>query len=276
MPLSAGHEFSERPFVLGSLVGLRHVIPAQDAEGRFVQGPHAQYRYRPGENVADCNVDERARWLRRKTEWEKREQATADGTYQRTFQPGRVPGVVVSRIELERFKQAAEDEKLELGLQILNRNFVRHFASMTGNDDLIVVQEPLLPYKPKPFLDPEPQDSHRAGTGTCTCGFYAYFDTGGGYQYGSHANMGCIVEGYGLTVVGSRGFRSEKLKILALIKSKDCYADSALQVQTFEQLMSYPRRNEEQVQIARYYDVPLFDTLDQALAEYPLTKPEEA
>lgn len=276
MPLEQGHQFSERPFVLGSLVGLRHVTPDTDEEGLYLRGPHAGYRYRPGTNIAGCDLNAKARWERQKKEWDERERARAKGEHQREFTPSRSPGISVTRSDIERFTRAAQDDKLDEGLRILNRHFARHFAGMTGNDDLIIVRQPLVPYEPKPFPDPEPEDgTHRAGSTECTCGFYAYFEIGSGslqFRYGG--NMTSIVEGFGLTVVGTRGFRCEKLRLLALVKSPDCFdANTNL---TAESLLTQVKRNVEQVEIAKYYGVPLFDNVGQALAEYPLTKPEDA
>lgn len=69
-------------------------------------------------------------------------------------------------------------------------------------------------------------DAHRLVTVDCTCGFYAYFDGSDDYMSSmaapglpGEARVEAIVEGYGACVVGSRGFRAEKLRLVAIIRS---------------------------------------------------------
>lgn len=50
--------------------------------------------------------------------------------------------------------------------------------------------------------------------GKCGCGFYAYYD--GSNDYRSDARVSAVVEGYGETVIGTRGFRAGKARVLAL------------------------------------------------------------
>lgn len=50
----------------------------------------------------------------------------------------------------------------------------------------------------------------------CTCGFYAYHSGLNEYD-GSPNSVAAVVEGYGHMVVGDRGFRAGKARILALI-----------------------------------------------------------
>lgn len=49
---------------------------------------------------------------------------------------------------------------------------------------------------------------------TCKCGFYGFYD--GSNDYKSDSTVSAVVEGYGETVIGTRGFRSMKAKIVAL------------------------------------------------------------
>lgn len=99
---------------------------------------------------------------------------------------------------------------------------------------------------------------HDVGSLTCECGFYAYFD--GGDDYHSKASMAVtgIVEGYGHVVAGVRGFRAEKARVLALIKPK---RDVLVGQRLWEQVAH------------NYVDVPTFKTVNQALAEHPLSDP---
>jgi hypothetical protein len=48
----------------------------------------------------------------------------------------------------------------------------------------------------------------------CACGFYAYLN--GHNEYNHVSRVTGIIEGYGETLIGTRGFRAQKAKILAL------------------------------------------------------------
>jgi hypothetical protein len=97
----------------------------------------------------------------------------------------------------------------------------------------------------------------------CSCGFYAYLNGVNEYhmmgQLMSMALTGRIrvtgiVEGYGETFIGTRGFRAKKAKIVAL------YAGS----ETARQLLA-----------RQYPDVPIYRSLLAMRAEYPPTKVDE-
>lgn len=49
----------------------------------------------------------------------------------------------------------------------------------------------------------------------CTCGFYAYYD-GGDNQYAEKGTVHGVIEAWGETTIGSRGFRASSARILAL------------------------------------------------------------
>jgi len=49
---------------------------------------------------------------------------------------------------------------------------------------------------------------------TCRCGFYGYFD--GSDDYHDNARVTAVVEAYGEVVIGTRGFRAMKARIVAL------------------------------------------------------------
>lgn len=48
----------------------------------------------------------------------------------------------------------------------------------------------------------------------CACGFYAYTDRSN--EYANPSTATAVVEGYGRTIVGTRGFRAQKARIVAL------------------------------------------------------------
>lgn len=56
--------------------------------------------------------------------------------------------------------------------------------------------------------------------GTCSCGFYGYFD--GSDDYHDRGRISAVVEAYGEVVIGTRGFRAMKARILAIrVKAED-------------------------------------------------------
>jgi len=83
----------------------------------------------------------------------------------------------------------------------------------------------------------------------CAHGFYGYYEGSNDY-YEAGRVMG-VVEGYGETVIGSRGFRAAKARIVALHIPAD---------------VSVPRRR----LLARNYpELPTFDSFDAMVAEFP-------
>lgn len=71
------------------------------------------------------------------------------------------------------------------------------------------VQVPVAP-EPAPVPAPDPPHSYE----TCKCGFYAYYD--GSDDYHQEGYISGVVEGYGETLIGTRGFRAMKARIVAL------------------------------------------------------------
>jgi hypothetical protein len=86
----------------------------------------------------------------------------------------------------------------------------------------------------------------------CTCGFYAYHDGVADYHPISYCIEG-IIDGYGLTTVGTRGFRCEKARIVALL------------------IRDSDRRNLPRCSLVErnYPDVPVFRKRKQMLAAFP-------
>jgi len=63
---------------------------------------------------------------------------------------------------------------------------------------------------------------HQVASHSCGCGFYAYYDR----RHNPHHDKGQVlglVEGYGVMTVGSRGFRAEKARIVALVKTRGAF-----------------------------------------------------
>ena len=59
---------------------------------------------------------------------------------------------------------------------------------------------------------------HQVGQLSCGCGYYAYFDLEANPFHDPYGNVYGLIQGYGVTTVGTRGFRAEKAKLLALIR----------------------------------------------------------
>jgi hypothetical protein len=110
----------------------------------------------------------------------------------------------------------------------------------------------------------------------CSCGFWAY--TNGRNDYyegligqGGMAHVTGIVEAFGKCVVGPKGFRAGKAVIRALVLPAKIHPR---QTPTPEQQSHVQRIVRESM--ARFYPgVPVFSTLAQAMAEYPLTATDE-
>lgn len=85
----------------------------------------------------------------------------------------------------------------------------------------------------------------------CQCGFWAYDEAG----FQNHGRIVGLIEGFGRTTVGTKGFRSEKARIVALAK----HADG-----TSELTMS------EQVRLAQLYPtVEFFENVEEMVTAHP-------
>lgn len=148
-------DFSDRPFVAGSLTGVRSF--RVDSLGRLT-GVHQRTVFMPGENVGECR------------------------------------GMAHALANL----QVAMSRSMTY--------------SLGGGLVFPAGEQP----KPAPEPKSEPEPTHQVGGLGCACGFYAYFD--GDNTYHQHGQVEAVVQGYGVTTVGSRGFRAEKSRLLALVR----------------------------------------------------------
>lgn len=83
----------------------------------------------------------------------------------------------------------------------------------------------------------------------CRCGFYGYYDGSNNYYRAGYISG--VVEGYGEAVMGSRGFRVMKARIVALSVDSNVPVNVAYLV----------RRN--------YASIPQFDSFARMVAEFP-------
>lgn len=98
---------------------------------------------------------------------------------------------------------------------------------------------------------------------SCTCGFYAYYE--GFNEYAQAERITGVIEGYGETQIGTRGFKSAKARIVALFVPDDS-ADLARIGKT-----PFARVRENYGP-----HVAIFDNYAQMVAEFPTTQPEDA
>lgn len=117
----------------------------------------------------------------------------------------------------------------------------------------------------------------------CTCGFYAFWDGSNDYRDEGHVNA--VVEGYGVVVIGPRGFRAQKTRIVALhipppLPDYEGESDVvALAVAIRDLLRTWffggPPALDITAKVRRHYPgVPVFDTFDAMVAAYPAAKGE--
>lgn len=83
----------------------------------------------------------------------------------------------------------------------------------------------------------------------CGHGFYAFYE--GSNDYGRPARVSGVIQGYGKTVIGSRGFRCMKARILAIT-----FGDEVSEQQRAKVTANYPGS-------------PVFDSFDEMVAAYP-------
>ena len=102
---------------------------------------------------------------------------------------------------------------------------------------------------PQYFPEPKPTPKGPHSIVDCGCGFYGYYD--GSNDYYKPERVSGIVEGYGEVVIGTRGFRATKARLVAL---------------TIPETVPFPlasrvRRN--------YRDIPVYDSFADMVAAHP-------
>ncbi len=92
----------------------------------------------------------------------------------------------------------------------------------------------------------------------CGCGFYAYYDGSNDYEGSGHVSG--IIEGWGETLIGTRGFRVSKARIVALHIHGDRHEEGG------ERPLS---RVQAHRVIHNYGNVPFFDDYNHMIDEFP-------
>lgn len=120
------------------------------------------------------------------------------------------------------------------------------------------------PEPAKYFLDAVKRaEAYPTHLDVCVCGFYAYFARSR-HEYASSGSVAGVVEGYGETVVGKKGFRCRKAKIVALAPYSSVIHGQRL---TRSQRAIYVDRIK-----AAYPDVPVFKSESKMYRAFPLSK----
>lgn len=130
----------------------------------------------------------------------------------------------------------------------------------------------------------EAEEAHELLGLDCSCGFYAYFtgidpySTAASVMFGSTSRVTGVIEGYGRTVVGSKGFRAEKARLVALVfgleaKERLRNAHPILRLIHGQRALPFPSHAEWTQIEGHYPDVPLYASVEEALAAHPLTVP---
>ena len=83
----------------------------------------------------------------------------------------------------------------------------------------------------------------------CGHGFYGFYE--GSNDYRDKDRVNGVIEGYGEVVIGTRGFRAMKARILAL------------------HIPKHLSENAKKLVLRNYPDVPVFDKFKQMVAEFP-------
>lgn len=117
------------------------------------------------------------------------------------------------------------------------------------------------------LVDLQPEE-HRIGGADCSCGFYGYFGRANDYalMLGYGVTVTGIIEAYGTVSIGSRGFRASKARIVAFV-APDCVLKCAWGCSGPMCVLK--------VTFANYPSVPVYRTLEDALAVHPTTRPED-
>lgn len=189
-------DFSDRPFVAGSLIGLRAF--AVDKYGRLT-GPSFGGVFKPGENEAECRKDSS------QGPWGIRSYAALMSTMYTLPMPSPYSFSFSVEPPPQKTTYGKGDCPCGCGIE------VEFHDGDTEADERSLSTAAVKPA-------PTPKPVHTLAGVTCTCGFYAYFD--GLNDYKDPERIAAVVEGYGVCTVGDRGFRAAKAKLVALVEPK--------------------------------------------------------
>jgi len=111
----------------------------------------------------------------------------------------------------------------------------------------------------------------------CDCGYYAFYSDVDNYYYqhiqDKSDRFAGIIEGYGITVQGPKGFKSEKGRIVALLlPDLSTFPKETNEEYLWRTKSERVRIDEELVErVRKIYNVPFFTSYEQMLSEFPLS-----
>lgn len=109
----------------------------------------------------------------------------------------------------------------------------------------------------------------------CGCGFWAYWDVEASFPAGAdYWHVLGVIEGYGVTRIGTKGFRCQKARIVGLHLTDS----PPLRISSWDRLIwgawskdEETTREEIENQLADHYQVPVYATAPMLLARHPPT-----
>lgn len=107
-----------------------------------------------------------------------------------------------------------------------------------------------------------------------TCGFYAYTATADNpYLESNHGlHVEGVIQGFGRTIIGTKGFRCGKARILALVLPHHIHGGDRDKLNPRERDLSDAT---DELLRQTYPNTPVFPTREAMLREFPLTHPED-
>lgn len=199
--------FGVRPLVPGTIRGVRSfkILPRTL---QVISPVMTEYVWGPGENISGCHLHQRI---------------SSVGDIAVALQDiGRAMATATAVMATQLSVALRELSKLNLGLPV-NETLLRNRAEIS----MLVAQPPtrLADRMRQPVYVAPPIPPHMQSGLECTCGFYAYHQgsvgTGTHRGYPGHGQLMGIIEGYGTVVVGTKGFRAEKARIVCFIQDNE-------------------------------------------------------
>lgn len=231
-------QFTGTPLVAGDVLGVR--AWDVDSLGR-IKSPQYKHIWTPGENAAACQ--------RAKNTW-----PTPDEVWVEGLPADAVVVDVVIESNLEHYLMPTLGRYYSGGVTRPSSPYTYTVEYETGGGIRTSVKTDKIQVNRKS----KKNEAHDFAT--CACGFYAYLN--GTNDYADRHVIG-VVQGYGETFLGTRGFRSSKAKIVA------AYASTHADVERVRPLPVSRDRMRE-----LYPDVAWFDDYAAMVAEFPPSDPE--
>lgn len=103
----------------------------------------------------------------------------------------------------------------------------------------------------------------------CQCGFYAYFGGALGQSYAIKSQLAGVIEGHGRCIIGTRGFKAQKARIVAL------YAPPMVDPLVSGSPVRALGLDADDMWLLRqqYPSTPLYDSFESMLRDFPTDNP---